>query len=152
MIYSMSRDLKLVYSGLAHSFDVFQKEMQKIKPVFVIDAFRSDENQDYLYSLGRDIKDKKIVTNARAGESYHNYGLAIDFAFKDTNPFCESHPWKIAGTIAKALGFEWGGDFRSQDLVHLQKSYDFSIEDLKKIKQEIGIQGIFRKIDNIRGL
>lgn len=53
---------------------------------FITEAFRSFEKSDHLYALGRTIvnpdgksKDKpmgNIVSNAKAGQSYHNYGLA----------------------------------------------------------------------------
>lgn len=41
-------------------------------------GFRTYEEQDQLFRLGRDIPGKK-VTNARGGQSQHCFGLAIDF-------------------------------------------------------------------------
>lgn len=42
-------------------------------------GFRSLEEQAALYAQGRGGRPGKIVTNARLGESYHNYGLAFDW-------------------------------------------------------------------------
>jgi len=40
-------------------------------------TLRTHAEQDKLYAQGRTVKGS-IVTNARGGQSYHNYGLAID--------------------------------------------------------------------------
>ena len=40
---------------------------------------RTMEEQSALYQKGRTDGSKKIVTKARPGESYHNYGLAFDW-------------------------------------------------------------------------
>lgn len=51
-------------------------------------AFRSYEEQDALYSQGRNEKGEitdssKVVTNAKGGQSYHNFGLAFDLTVYD---------------------------------------------------------------------
>jgi len=43
----------------------------------VLSGLRSYQQQAALYAQGR-TKPGKIVTNARPGSSWHNYGLAID--------------------------------------------------------------------------
>ena len=40
-------------------------------------TLRTFAEQDVLYAQGRS-KPGKVVTNAKGGQSYHNYGLAID--------------------------------------------------------------------------
>lgn len=49
---------------------------------FVTSTYRSFNEQDALYALGRTVNGK-IVTNAKGGESFHNTKRAADFAFKD---------------------------------------------------------------------
>ncbi|MGN7759905.1 M15 family metallopeptidase [Paenibacillus sp. 22594] len=44
--------------------------------------FRSSDEQDRLFRQGREDWGS-ISTNAGGGQSYHNYGLAIDFAPRD---------------------------------------------------------------------
>lgn len=46
--------------------------------VRIAQALRSMKEQERLYAQGR-TRPGKIVTKAKAGLSYHNYGLAIDF-------------------------------------------------------------------------
>lgn len=111
--------------------------------VVITDTVRSMEEQDALYAQGR-IEEGNIVTYAEGGESYHNYGLAIDFALEDQdgniiwdieydgNESGESD-WYEAAEIAKELGFEWGGDWeRFQDYPHLQMTFGLSINQLQR--------------------
>ncbi|RDY84088.1 M15 family metallopeptidase [Bacillus amyloliquefaciens] len=99
--------------------------------VVITEGFRSIEEQNELYRQGRS-KKGNIVTYAKGGESYHNYGLAIDFALqkKDGSLIWDmtydgnqnGRPdWLEVVSIAKTLGFDWGGDWRNfKDYPHLQ--------------------------------
>src|SRR5690625_6214583 len=49
--------------------------------VVITETIRTMEEQDQLYAKGRSAEGN-IVTYAQAGESYHNYGLAVDFAIR----------------------------------------------------------------------
>lgn len=108
--------------------------------------FRSMEEQDALYNQGRSIAGN-IVTNAKGGESYHNYGLAIDFALRtpegdvvwdmerDDNGNGKAD-WLEVVELAKELGFTWGGDWANfPDYPHLQMDFGLSINDLKRGKR-----------------
>lgn len=75
---------------------------------------RSLEAQDKLYQQGR-TTDGKIVTNAPAGSSWHNYGRAFDVAVL-TDEGQPSWPnddslWDVIGSIGTGLGLDWGGKF-----------------------------------------
>ncbi len=92
--------------------------------------YRTFEEQDELYAQGR-TKPGKIVTNARAGESYHNYGLAIDVVEIKPNFGYEKgydqKRWSLIGKEGKAMGFEWGGDFKNLvDKPHLQMTFGYT--------------------------
>lgn len=104
--------------------------------VLIAQGYRSKEEQDELYKIGRTPGDKrKPVTNARGGYSYHNYGLAVDYCL--LTPDGKQAIWKVddkwrrVAQIAKTLGFEWGGDWKSfPDYPHLQMTFGLSIKDL----------------------
>ncbi|MGV3612278.1 MAG: glycosyl hydrolase 108 family protein [Fluviicola sp.] len=92
--------------------------------------YRTFEEQDELYAQGR-TKPGKKVTNARAGESYHNYGLAIDVV--EIKPYFgydkgyDQKRWSLIGKEGKAMGFEWGGDFTTLvDKPHLQMTFGYT--------------------------
>jgi peptidoglycan LD-endopeptidase CwlK len=111
--------------------------------IIITDGFRSAEAQDQLYEQGRTM-DGNVVTNAKGGESYHNFGLAIDFAIKlpsgsviwdrryDGNGNSVSD-WTDVVRMAKELGFEWGGDWQGfKDYPHLQMDFGLAIADLQR--------------------
>jgi len=109
----------------------------------ITDGFRSAGEQDALYRKGRS-DPGSIVTNAKGGESYHNYGLAIDFALraKDGDVIWDMDydgnrngraDWMEVVSIAKRLGFTWGGDWASfPDYPHLQMDFGLSIHELQR--------------------
>lgn len=100
----------------------FQKAEEKGLSVLVASGLRSFAEQDALFALGR-TKPGKVVTNAQAGESYHNFGLAFDFCLlrQGRALFDQREPdWKKFVKIAKDHGFEWGGDFSNPDFPHFQ--------------------------------
>ncbi|MYL50915.1 M15 family peptidase [Halobacillus litoralis] len=114
--------------------------------IVITEGHRSVERQDKLYEQGRS-SNGQIVTHARGGESYHNYGLAIDFALEhedgriiwdteyDGNGNGRSD-WLEIVKAAKGLGFEWGGDWENfKDYPHLQMDFGLSIRELKRGKR-----------------
>ncbi len=108
----------------------------------ITDDFRSAVEQDRLYEKGR-TAGGNIVTYAKGGESYHNFGLAVDFALKtaagdiiwdmnyDRNGNSRAD-WLEVVNLAKELGFEWGGDWAQfKDYPHLQMDFGLTIADLQ---------------------
>lgn len=106
--------------------------------VVITQGYRSKEEQDALYAQGR-IKPGKIVTNAKGGYSYHNFGLAFDFAImKDDGNISWNvdDKWKRVAQIGKSLGLEWGGDWKSfPDYPHFQYTFGLSLADLRAGKR-----------------
>lgn len=111
--------------------------------VVITDTVRTMEEQAALYAQGR-TEEGNIVTYAEAGESYHNYGLAIDYALEDADGNLiwdieydgneNGEPdWFEVADIAKELGFEWGSDWeRFQDYPHLQMTFGLSVNQLQR--------------------
>jgi peptidoglycan LD-endopeptidase CwlK len=122
--------------------ELIRKSAAKGIVIVVTDSFRSAEDQERLFEKGRSIEGN-IVTHAKGGESYHNYGLAIDFALEtpsgdviwdrqyDRNQNGKSD-WSEVVKIAKSLGFEWGGDWKDfKDYPHFQMDFGLTIADLQ---------------------
>jgi peptidoglycan L-alanyl-D-glutamate endopeptidase CwlK len=125
-------------------------------------VFRSIAEQDALYAQGRtklfDSKGKRlgIVTNAKGGSSFHNYGLAVDIVLlidNDGNGSYESASWDTKKdsdkdgisdwlecvAIFKKYGWEWGGDWkRFNDAPHFQKTFGYTTAQLRKLPQVNG--------------
>lgn len=89
----------------------------------VVSGYRSYQDQADLYAQGR-TETGNIVTNAKPGYSYHNFGLAIDVVeIKNGQALWENPSWPLIAKIGKEMGFEWGGDWSSfKDKPHFQMS------------------------------
>lgn len=108
-------------------------------------GYRSAKEQNELYAQGRS-KPGDVVTNAKAGQSYHNYGLAVDFVIIHNNKADydlsadnnrnDIPDWQELGELGKALGFEWGGDWDTfPDYPHLQMDFGLSLRQLNAGKR-----------------
>ena len=101
--------------------EIFEKRLLESGiRVKLVSGYRSFEEQNRLYALGR-TKPGRIVTKARGGYSWHNFGLAADYAFISGGQLTWNGPWKLFGRIARECGLEWGGDWRKfPDRPHVQ--------------------------------
>jgi peptidoglycan L-alanyl-D-glutamate endopeptidase CwlK len=127
--------------------DLVEKGFPPSVAVRITQGLRTFEQQDALYAQGRTVKGPK-VTNAKGGASYHNYGLAFDFALlhdKDGNGVYEVISWdmntdwdqdhikdwaEVANTFI-AHGYEWGGNWKSlKDNPHFQKTFGYTWQQL----------------------
>jgi len=117
-------------------------------------TIRTFAEQDALFALGRtklfDAAGRRqgIVTKAKGGQSYHNYGLAIDIVLlvdKDGNGTYEAASWDVKTdfdgdgkadwmeivAIFKRYGWTWGGDWKFYDAPHFEKPMGYSIATLQ---------------------
>jgi len=87
----------------------------------ILEGYRSPERQDMLAAQG------SSVTNAKAFQSYHQYGLAADCAFLRDGKLVisEKDPWamrgyQLYGQVAESAGLRWGGRWAMRDLGHTE--------------------------------
>lgn len=110
--------------------------------VRIVQGLRTFAEQDILYSQGRTTAGP-IVTNARGGQSPHNFGLAIDFCIrhKDGTVSFDMHEDLTSDGIAdwnqvvkefKKFSFEWGGDWKGRlaDNDHVELLFGKSLVQL----------------------
>lgn len=91
-------------------------------------GLRSMEEQAALYAIGRS-KPGKIVTKARPGESYHNYGLAFDWVPMKAAPKVDlfQADWddETAFKLGERVGITFGLKAITWETGHLQScSYE----------------------------
>jgi peptidoglycan L-alanyl-D-glutamate endopeptidase CwlK len=100
----------------------------------ITSGLRTWEEQDKLYAQGRTAPGSK-VTNARGGESNHNYGLAFDVVpMENGKPNYNSKEWNKIGDIGKSVGFKWGGDWKTIiDKPHFEMLFGKELNDLKQL-------------------
>lgn len=127
-------------------FKAFIEECESVNPdttLRITQGLRTFEEQQALYDQGRNGKPGKIVTNAKAGQSFHNYGLAIDLVELDgaKNEIADwSFDMGTLNDIAAKHGIVWGGNFKSiKDKPHFEKTFGFSWQQLLEIRNKGGV-------------
>lgn len=104
--------------------------------VIITSTYRSSEEQDRLYAQGRTTPGN-VVTNAKGGQSIHNWKCAIDFApvVNGVIPWNNKDLFTKIGVIGESCGFEWGGRWESfLDLPHLQYTAGYTLADFQSGK------------------
>lgn len=102
----------------------------------ITSTYRDDESQNALYAIGRTVKGSGVtakkpmgnkVTNAKAGQSYHNYRVAFDVVpVRHGKPVWGTNGedgklWQRIGAIGKEIGLEWAGDWKTfKEFPHFQ--------------------------------
>lgn len=91
-----------------------------------ISGNRTWEEQDNLYAQGR-TKPGKIVTKAKAGQSNHNFGIALDFGvfrggryLDDSSPKEADKVHAAVAAHAAAYGLDAGHFWKFQDSPHFE--------------------------------
>ena len=101
--------------------------------VIITSTYRDAEAQNKLYAQGRTEPGKK-VTNAKAGQSFHNWRVAFDFC-----PIVNGKAmWNDAvlfikcGEIAEGVGLEWAGRWKKfNETAHCQYTGGLSLADFQ---------------------
>lgn len=106
-------------------------------------TLRNWAEQDILYAKGRTAPGY-IVTRAKGGQSFHNYGFAVDFclllkngkavswSLGDDNNFDGKPDFMQVISLAKKLGYKSGSDWSIPDYPHLQSTHGLTIDECQK--------------------
>lgn len=114
-------------------------EAVKITPVgvhpYIDQTMRTFAESAKLYAQGRTAPGS-IVSNAKAGQSWHNYGLALDFHLivNGKDVWDVYHDWMAVVNVFKSHGFTWGGDFAGsfKDYPHLEMKCGLTLAQAQK--------------------
>ena len=116
-----------------------EEKLGQFACIRIVQGLRTFPEQQAFYDQGRS-KPGPRVTNSKAGQSYHNYGTAIDFAImydKDKNGTFEKLSWDTLADmdmdgqkdwdevvdLFEDANYTWGGRFSSiKDNPHLEKN------------------------------
>lgn len=105
-------------------------------------TYRDNEYQNFEFSKGRNatgqVVDKsKVVTNARGGQSWHQYKCAVDVVpikngVADWGTTKEGFAlWQHIGAIGEECGLEWAYRWKSfPEMAHFQYTAGLSMADL----------------------
>lgn len=120
----------------------------------VVEWLRTIEYQNELYAQGR-TKPGPIVTKAKGGQSYHNYGLAFDSAFvidRDRNGTFETlewqnrqdfnkdgiDDWRAIVKIFTDAGYIWGADWDNDGVTKAEGDKDEHLVDAPHLQKTFG--------------
>lgn len=109
--------------------------------LLVTSTYRSIAEQDALYAQGR-TKPGKKVTNAKGGQSFHNYRLAYDVVpLRNGKPVWgtsgeDGKLWQRVGELGEGAGLEWAGRWtRFREWAHFQYTGGLTLADLQSGKR-----------------
>lgn len=101
-------------------------------------GLRSFSQQDALWKQGRQVPGPNAtekhplggtVTNARGGESAHNYGCGTDWAYFENGLLQwiskDSPHWAFFQAAVEKIGLRWGGEFGDVDHAELKIDCDW---------------------------
>lgn len=101
--------------------------------ILITSTYRDGASQDALYAQGRTTAGK-IVTNARAGQSYHNWRVAFDFVplVHGKAQWSDVATFTKCGEIAESVGLEWAGRWKKfKELAHCQYTGGLKLADFQ---------------------
>lgn len=128
---------------------LIQAAAQQGIAIKVISGTRSYDEQNALFAKGR-TKPGSVVTNARAGYSNHNFGIAFDIGVFDAQgSYVEESPlYKVVGSIGTGLGLTWGGNWKTvEDQPHFQLRPQWAREGEKAMLAELRFrQGVGKDV------
>ena len=118
-----SRNWQLLDQDFAQRLLLVFKIMKEMHgyDMVLLEGYRSPERQNQLAAAGPN------VTNAKAFQSYHQYGLAADCAFMHEGKLIisEKNAWamrgyRLYGVTVESVGLQWGGRWTMMDFGHAE--------------------------------
>ena len=101
--------------------------------VLITSTYRDNESQNALYAQGRTAAGNK-VTNAKAGQSFHNYKCAFDFVpiVNGKAQWNDIATFTKCGELAESVGLEWAGRWKTfKELAHCQDAQGYTLAQLQ---------------------
>lgn len=119
--------------------------------VFVTETYRSQERQDYLYSLGRTLPGNKVTWTKN---SSHTSRRAWDIACRGGILY-NTAVLAQCGVVAAELGITWGGTWKTPDTPHFEVSKNWSYDKEDEPMTEVErakMQAIDDSLSNLYGI
>ena len=109
--------------------------------LLVTSTYRDNDSQAALYAQGR-TKPGVIVTNARPGQSLHNWRCAFDVVpIRNGKPVwgttgTDGDLWRKVGELGESVGLEWAGRWtgKLREFAHFQYTGGLTLAQLQSGK------------------
>lgn len=111
--------------------------------LLITSTYRDKESQNALYAIGRTVVGAKPttkkpfgnkVTNAKGGQSFHNYKVAFDVVplVHGKAVWNDDALWFKIGKIGKSVGLDWAGDWVTfKETAHFQYTGGLKLADFQ---------------------
>lgn len=110
-------------------------------PVDLFEGYRSPDRQDWLYDQGR-TRPGKVITNARAWQSWHQFGLAADIVGRTQGKWDWSIDYDRITVIMNRHGFE----SLKFEKPHFQITGGLTFREAKLLHDRFGIFHLWHEI------
>lgn len=104
--------------------------------IIITSTYRDSESQNALYAQGRTAPGNK-VTNAKGGQSFHNWKVAFDFCpiVNGKAMWNDMALYTKCGEIAETVGLEWAGRWvKFKETAHCQYTGGLTLADFQSGK------------------
>jgi len=111
--------------------------------IILTSTYRDGESQSQLYAIGRTTVGAgktasrpmgRVVTNAKAGQSFHNYRVAYDVVpiVHGKAVWNDKRMWELVGKVGQSLGLEWAGAWKTfKEMPHFQYTEGLKLSDFR---------------------
>lgn len=117
--------------------------VQKGYSVALFEGYRSPQRQTYLWESGRK-RDGKIITHAKAGESWHQHSLAADIVGMTNGRW----DWSINYDKIEQIMISHGFQSLKFERAHFQITGGLSITKASKIASEQGLLALWSIVEH----
>lgn len=165
--------LGLLYPPLIGKANLFIADCEACGvKILITQGLRTFAEQNALYAEGRSAPGK-IVTNAKGGQSYHNFGLAFDIVPIDANgnpiwdtsneawttakeigdlhpgsPDTRIDPQRMAEIISQELGLSLGADWtKFKDIPHYELTGGVPLQVLRNLYKSNDLSACWQEVD-----
>ena len=111
--------------------------------VELFEGYRSESRQNQLYAQGR-TEPGKIITHAKAGQSWHQYGLAGDIVGKTAGKW----DWSIDYDRVEQIMISHGFSSLKFERPHFQITGGLSIQKAQKIAKDQGLLALWSIVES----
>ena len=129
-----SRDINELHPSVAWlCHNLINKCKEDGIDLLITSTYRDAESQSALYAQGRTTAGKK-VTNAKAGQSFHNYRVAFDFVpiVNGKAQWNDKALFNRIGIIGENIGLTWSGRWvKFPELAHFQLTNGLTLADFQ---------------------
>lgn len=113
-------------------------------PIWIVEGYRSPKRQNWLYAAGR-TRGGVIVTEARAWQSLHQYGLAIDVCGGTNKKPIWVMPWDKIKVIFESHGLESLAPYEQS---HFEIRCKMKTSELFELAHSDGLEAVWSMMES----